>query len=156
MTCAAISFAPGVFQAAVAASGYCDRVSFVGEGEYRHIQQLTYEFGPFEENRALYRKNSPFYSIEDIQTPTFLLHGEGRYPGSRQMREFARVMEDQYKVFRYKAYPNENYYVRGRANTREMLLDMLAFFDFYLKDTDTELPGVVHLEQLGSASGGAP
>ena len=36
------------------------------------------------------------------------------------------------------------------------LMDMLDFFDFYLKDTDTELPGVVHLESLGSASGGEP
>ena len=65
-------------------------------------------------------------------------------------------MEDQYKPFRYKAYPNENYYVRGKANTREMLVDMLNFFDFYLKGKHTELPGVVHLEGLESESGGDP
>jgi dipeptidyl aminopeptidase/acylaminoacyl peptidase len=149
MTCAAIAFAPDLFQAAVAASGYCNRVSFVDEGEFRHIQQLAYEFGPFEENKELYRRNSPYFSIDKIRTPTFLLHGEGRYPGSGQMREFARVMQNQYKTFRYKAYAGENYYVRGTANTRDMLTDMLHYFDFYLKDVNAELPGVTHLEELG-------
>ena len=39
-----------------------------------------------------------------------------------------------YKPFQYKAYPGENYYVRGTANTRRMLQDMLEFFDRYLQD----------------------
>ena len=152
MTCSAIVFAPGVFQAAVAASGYCNRVSFVEEGEHRHIQQLAYELGSFEENQELYYRNSPFFFVKNIRTPTFVLHGEGRYPGSPQMREFARMMQKEYKTFRYKAYPGENYYVRGKANTWAMLTDMLRFFDFYLKDKDLELPGVGHIEELTPGS----
>lgn len=139
MTCAAVAFAPGVFQAAVGLSGYCNRVTFIEEGEYQHLQQLEYNFGPFDENRAFYERSSPFYAIKNIRTPTFLIHGEGRFPESNQYREFADEMERHYKTFRYKAYPNENYYVRSRENQRQMFLDMLDFFDQYLT-SDEEQP----------------
>ncbi len=148
MTAAAIAFAPGVFQAAVAKSGYPNRVQFIEDGEFRHIQQLEYEFGPFEENKELYYRNSPYFAIKNIETPTFVLHGEGQYPESPQMREFARMMEKEYKTFRYKAYQGETYYVRGRANTTEMYNDMLNYFDFYLLGKKVSLAGVVHLEEL--------
>ncbi|HKJ01622.1 MAG TPA: prolyl oligopeptidase family serine peptidase, partial [Longimicrobiales bacterium] len=148
MSTAAAAFAPGVFQAAIPASGYPNRVKFIDDGEFRHIQQMEYEFGPFEENRDGYRRHSPYYFIKDIQTPLFLIHGEGLYPGSPQMRDFARMMEKEYKTFRYKAYQGETYYVRGRANTIEMYQDMLRYFDFYLKDEKGPLPGVTHLEDL--------
>jgi dipeptidyl aminopeptidase/acylaminoacyl peptidase len=134
LTPAAAVWAPGVFQAAIAASGYPDRVKFVQEGEIRHIKQLDYEFGPYKGNEHVYRRNSPFYWIKDIRTPMFLLNGEGKFPGSPQMKDFAAEMERQYKPFQYKAYPGENYYVRSPANTRRMLQDMLEFFDRYLKD----------------------
>jgi dipeptidyl aminopeptidase/acylaminoacyl peptidase len=148
MTAAAITFSPGVFQAAVAKSGYPNRVKFIDDGEFRHIQQLEYEFGPFEENEEVYYRNSPYFAIKNIETPTFILHGEGRYPESPQMYEFARVMQQEYKTFRYKAYQGETFYVRGRANTIEMYSDMLNYFDFYLKGKDVPLPGVVRLEDL--------
>ena len=149
MSTAAIAFAPGAFQAAIPASGYPNRVGFIDDGEFRHIQQMEFEFGLFEENRDLYRQHSPYYFIKDIGTPAFLLHGEGRYPESPQMREFARVMEKEYKTFRYKAYQGETYYVRGRGNTIQMYQDMLNYFDFYLKGKQVPLPGVTHLEELG-------
>lgn len=148
MSTAAGAFAPGVFQAAIPASGYPNRVKFIDDGEFRHIQQMEYEFGPFEQNRDAYYRHSPYYFIKDIQTPMFLLHGEGHYPESPQMREFARMMQKEYKTFRYKAYRGETYYVRGRANTIEMYRDMLNYFDFYLKGKKVPLPGATHLEEL--------
>jgi len=39
------------------------------------------------------------------------------------------------KIVRYKKYPTETYYVYGRDNTKQMLQDMLAFFDEYLKES---------------------
>ena len=48
------------------------------------------------------------------------------------------------KIVRYKKYPGETYYVYGIENTKQMLKDMLAFFDQYLKDdlkTSSELAG---------------
>ena len=148
MSAAAIAFAPGAFQAAIPASGYPNRVGFMSDGEFRHIQQMEFEFGSFEENQQRYYRHSPFHHIKDVGTPAFILHGEGRYPESPQMRDFARMMQKEYKSFRYKAYPGETYYVRGRANTNEMYQDMLNYFDFYLKGKQVSLPGVTHLEEL--------
>jgi dipeptidyl aminopeptidase/acylaminoacyl peptidase len=45
-------------------------------------------------------------------------------------------MQRQYKTFRYKAFQGEDYYVNSRANRRQMMLDMLEFFDQYLKEMD--------------------
>jgi dipeptidyl aminopeptidase/acylaminoacyl peptidase len=38
-----------------------------------------------------------------------------------------------YKPHRAKVYFGENYYVSSRANVRQMLLDMLEFFDDHLR-----------------------
>ncbi|MHB1192376.1 MAG: S9 family peptidase [Longimicrobiales bacterium] len=139
MSCAAITVAPTVFQAAIPRSGYCNRVSFRQDGELRHIKQVEYYFGDFERNEAVYYRSSPYFHIANIQTPTFLIHGEGRFPESPQFRNFADEMQRQYKTFRYKAFQGEDYYVNGRANRRQMYLDMLEFFDHYLKRL--EYPG---------------
>jgi dipeptidyl aminopeptidase/acylaminoacyl peptidase len=48
--------------------------------------------------------------------------------------EFAKALEGAGKLVRYKTYPNETYYVYARENVKEMLQDMLGFFDTYLKD----------------------
>ncbi len=134
LTPAVIAWSPDVFQAAIPISGYPNRVRFMDDGEYQHIQQLAYEFGPFEENQEVYYRNSPFFAVKSIKTPAFVIHGEGRFPESPQMRDFALELERHYKVFEYKSYKGETFYVRSRANTRQMLLDMLEFFDRYLKN----------------------
>ena len=46
MSMMAVAFAPGVFQAAIACSGYGDFVHMLGEQELRHIKLLEYEFNP--------------------------------------------------------------------------------------------------------------
>lgn len=132
MSMAAVAFAPGVFKAAIPCSGYGDWIWACQHAEYRHVQLWEYEIGPWRENIELYRKLSPINSVKNITTPTFLIHGEGRYPGSEQSRLFAEEMQKFYKVYRYKAYPNENYYVRSLKNRRQMLLDMLEFFKQFL------------------------
>lgn len=135
MTLAASAFAPGVFQAAIAASGYGDWIQFYEEQEMRHIKLLNYELGALPGAEAVYRHSSPRYYIDSIQTPIFLIHGEGQQlPRSVASRLFADQLEMRYKPFRYKTYPNENYYIQSPANIRVMLGDMLAFFDQYLKD----------------------
>jgi dipeptidyl aminopeptidase/acylaminoacyl peptidase len=138
MSMAAVAFAPGVFQAAIPSSGYADWIHFVGEQELRHLKLLDYEFGPLAENEAVYRANSPMFSVANVTTPTFLVHGKGFFPESQASENFAVALERHYKVFRHKAYPNENYYVRSRENVRQLLLDMLQFFDEFLKDTVVE------------------
>ena len=135
MSMNAATFAPGVFQASIPASGYADWVHFYrGENELRHIKLLEYELGPFETHEQVWAKSSSINSVAEVATPLFLVHGEGLYPGSDQSEMFAAALENHYKPFRYKVYQGETYYVRGRANRRQMLIDMLAFFDQFLKD----------------------
>jgi len=133
MSMAAITNAPGYFQASIPCSGYGDWIWACTHAELRHVMLWDYEIGPWRENKALYQDLSPINHIADIKTPVFLIHGEGLYPGSEQSRLFAAELERHYKVYRYKTYPGENYYVRSRKNRRRMLLDIAAFFDQYLK-----------------------
>ncbi len=140
MSMAAVAFAPGAFQAAIPCSGYGDFVHMADEQERRHVKLLEYEFGTLPEAEAIYRRCSPLYAVARATTPCFLLHGEGRYPGSTSSIDFALALEASYKPFWYKAYPGETYYVGSPADVRRMLQDMRAFFDLYLKGIPHNLP----------------
>ncbi len=78
MSLAAAAFAPGVFQAAAAVSGYGDWIHMIQEQELRHLKLVDYEFGPLATNPEVYKRASPFFYIKDIQTPIMLLHGIGQ------------------------------------------------------------------------------
>lgn len=150
MTLDAAAFAPGVFQAGIAASGYGDWVAFYQEQELRHIKLLDYELGPLASHEKLYRSLSPIYYVDSIQTPLFLINGEGKQlPRSTAGRQFADRLEFRYKPGKFKAYPNENYYIQSPENIRVMLGDMLEYFDQYLKD------GVREPESHTASAGGA-
>ena len=135
MSMYAVAFAPDAFRAAIPGSGYTDWVHFYhGENELRHIRLLDHELGPFETSEDVWSRSSSISHVADVSTPILLVHGVGRYPGSDQSEIFARALENYYKPFQYKTYPNENYYVYGKANRRQMLLDMLDFFEQFLRD----------------------
>lgn len=142
MTMAAAAFAPGVFQAGVAVSGYGDWFHMIQEQELRHLKLVEYEFGPLPQNEAKYRASSPIFSIGDIRTPLMLLHGSGaQFPRSEASKIFADRLEMNYKAFVYKTYPNENYYVRRRENFIQMYADIVAYFDQHLKNGATRAAG---------------
>lgn len=154
MSMNAVAFAPGVFQAAIPASGYADWVHFYhGENELRHIKLLEYELGPFDEAEDVWRRSSAIHGVADVATPLFLVHGVGRYPGSDQSELFAQALTNHYKPFRYKTYEGENYYVLGKENRRQLALDMLEFFDQYLKDDIIEPKGSENTTESGAPSG---
>jgi dipeptidyl aminopeptidase/acylaminoacyl peptidase len=135
MTLAASAFAPGLFQAGIAASGYGDWLAFTDEQEMRHIKLLHYELGYLPQATALYRSLSPVYYLDSVKTPLFLIHGEGKpFPRSDASKIFVDRLEVKYKPVKYKTYPNENYYIQNPANIRTMLGDMLAYFDQYLRE----------------------
>lgn len=134
MSLAAAAFAPGVFQAAAAVSGYGDWIHMIQEQELRHLKLVEYEFGPLATNPEVYKRSSPFFYIKDIQTPIMLLHGVGQQlPRSEASKLFADRLEMAYKPFVYKTYPGENYYIRRRENQVQMFKDIAAYFDQHLK-----------------------
>ena len=135
MSMYAVAFAPDVFQASIPGSGYSDWVHFYkGENELRHIKLLEYELGAFETSEDVWANSSAIHAVADVSTPVLLVHGVGLYPGSDQSEIFAQALENHYKPFQYQTYDGEFYYVRGKANRRQMLLDMEDFFNQFLKD----------------------
>jgi len=143
LSMAAVSFTKGLFQAAIPISGYGEMSDFHTDvPELQHIQLLNYELGPYPENKDVYDQHSPIHFVQDATTPSLILHGRGSAvpwrPGQRDPEmaslNFARALDRYYKIFRYKSYPGETYYVYGRENTKQKLNDMLAFFDQFLKD----------------------
>lgn len=144
LTMYAISFAPGVFQAAISQSGYGDVTDFhTIVPVLQHSQLLHYELGRWPSTPAvdaIYRRSSSILKAKDATAPAFILHGYGldvldtEYAAWKYARELAKHS----KVVEYKAYPGETYYVYGRENTKQLLQDMLGFFDRYLKDRSVD------------------
>ena len=83
LTMCAVTFAPGLFQAAVPMSGYSDWPALRHQLELRHIKLLEHEFGAFEGNEDVWYRCSPFYRVRDATTPTFVLMGKGGRTGPR-------------------------------------------------------------------------
>ncbi len=133
MSMSAVGFAPGVFKASVPHAGYGDWLEFEQGQELRHRQLMRYEFGDVRAHRQVYEYCSPIYSLAEATTPVFLVHGEGRYPSSDASLKFAQALEQEYKTFEYKVYPNECYYVRSAENLCQMLPDIVDFLDRYLR-----------------------
>lgn len=148
LTMYAISFAPGVFQAAISGSGYGDVRDFhTVVPVFQHSQLLHYELGQWPstpEVDSIYRRSSAILKARDATAPAFIIHGYGldvldtEYAGWKYARELAKHG----KLVEYKKYPGETYYVYGRENYREMLGDMLEFFDRYLKDPSADAAAV--------------
>lgn len=143
LTMYAISFAPDVFQAAISGSGYGDVKDFhTIVPELQHSKLLHYELGHWPstpEVEAIYQRSSSILEAKNATAPAFIIHGYGldeldtEYAGWK----FARELAKHSKTVEYKAYPGETYYVYGKENVKQMLLDMLDFFDRYLKDPST-------------------
>lgn len=140
LTMYAISFAPGVFQAAISGSGYGDVKDFHNiVPVLQHSQLLHYELGQWPSTpavEAIYQRSSSILKAKDATAPVMIIHGYGLdgldtdYAAWKYARELAKHS----KLVEYKAYPGETYYVYGRENTKQMLQDMLGFFERYLKD----------------------
>jgi dipeptidyl aminopeptidase/acylaminoacyl peptidase len=142
MTMGAVARAPLVFQAAAAQSGYADWIAFHEyNAELQHAKLLAYEWGPYPDSAAVYRRNSSIHDAEKVMAPVFLIYGTGQtqswrpgvYPIPASM-EFAHALDRFNKVVKVKTYPGETYYVTGRENSTQVLLDILEWFDLYLRD----------------------
>ena len=143
MSMGAIAHAPGVFQAAAPQSGYANWISFQDYNtELQHSKLNAYEWGPYPDSAAVYRRNSSIFSAAAITTPVFVIQGDGVtqpwrpgvYPITASL-EFVHALDRLNKVVKYKVYPGETYYVSGRENSKQVLLDLLDWFDKYLRDS---------------------
>ena len=97
------------------------------------VDYYASKLGDIKEHRDVYFHCSPIYKVANVNTPVFLVHGEGRYPRSDASLKFARALEREYKIYEYKIYPNECYYVITVPNLLEMYPDIVDFMNRYLK-----------------------
>jgi hypothetical protein len=89
---------------------------------------------------AVYRRNSAVTGVADITTPVLLQQGsdDSTIPWRPAQKpipasvNFARALDQEYKIFRHKAYSAGSYYISGRENTIQKLIDMEAFFGQFL------------------------
>jgi dipeptidyl aminopeptidase/acylaminoacyl peptidase len=141
MSMAAVAHAPGVFQASAPQSGYANWISFQDYNtELQHTKLNAYEWGPYPDSAAVYRRNSSIFAAHRVTTPVFLIQGEevappwrpGVYPIPASL-EFAHALDRLNKVVKLKTYPGGSYYVSGRENARQVLLDIDEFFQQHLR-----------------------
>lgn len=150
MSMAAVTFAPGVFQAAIPRAGYSDWLQYKRQyGGMSGKTLLAYELGPADENEDLYRRVSPLYHVENAMTPTFViegaarsvLFGEGLEPSSPTSMQFVREMQRNGKVVEYRSYLREqDGTVEWPGDKPLMLREKAAFFDRYLRNDSRVTP----------------
>jgi dipeptidyl aminopeptidase/acylaminoacyl peptidase len=149
LTMYAISFAPGVFQAAISGSGYGDVKDFHNiVPVLQHSKLLHYELGKWPstpEVEAIYQRSSSILKAKNATAPAMIIHGYGldELDSDYAAFKFARELAKHSKIVEYRAFPKETYYVYRHDNTKQMLQEMLAFFNRYLKDPSTGTSGPV-------------
>lgn len=150
MSMAAVTFAPGVFQAAIPRAGYSDWLQYKRiYGGMSGKTLLAYELGPADENEELYRAVSPLHHVENAMTPTMViegsvrpvLHGEGFEPSSSTSMQFVREMQRHGKLVQYRTYLREqDGTVEWPGEKPLMIREKMDFFDLYLRNSALETP----------------
>ena len=160
MTMYAITFAPGVFQAAIPESGYGDWVTFhEWANSLSDMQLITHDLGSFPENQKVLQHSSAIFSVAQVTTPAFIIQGADNIPNpwrpaersNPEALDFAHALGAHSKLYRYKAYPNNGYYINSFETTQRKLEDMLAFFDQYLKDDLQTAPSAASAATAGES-----
>jgi len=150
MSMAAVTFAPGIFQAAISRAGYSDWLQYKRQfGGMSGQTLLAYELGPSAENEELYRQVSPLHHVANAMTPTFVIegavrpvvYGEGLEPSSMTSVQFVREMQRHGKVVEYRSYLREqDGTVEWPGDKPMMMRDKMAFFDRYLRTGSLNAP----------------
>jgi dipeptidyl aminopeptidase/acylaminoacyl peptidase len=116
-----------VFQAAIAESGHADWT-------HGRTKWYDYELGTLKESSQLRWELSPINHVENVTTPIFVIHGKNINPEDQDSMRFIERLRRHNKIFRYKTYPDEGFYVHGIENRRKMLFDKLDFLKKFLKE----------------------
>ncbi|PWB73119.1 hypothetical protein C3F09_05570 [candidate division GN15 bacterium] len=122
------------FKAAVSVSGLSNLTSFYGTVDIPTFMQWSLGGGLLE-RESLYVERSPLTFIENVRTPTLLLHGEAdiRVPVS-QSYEFYRGLKDMGIESRFVVYPREPHAIGERAHQLDLLERMLDWYSEHLRE----------------------
>ncbi|MEO1023910.1 MAG: prolyl oligopeptidase family serine peptidase, partial [Bacteroidota bacterium] len=102
-------------------------------------------------HRALYQEQNPMFHVPNISTPFMILHGtdDGAVDWSQGL-EFYNAARRMGKEVIFLSYPGEGHHLRNEANSKDFLVRMMEYFDYYVKGeepADWILDGVPHLQK---------
>jgi dipeptidyl aminopeptidase/acylaminoacyl peptidase len=125
------------FNSAITAGGFCDVYSFFSTGDYMHVWcEKNYEGTPWDDEE-LYMKKSPIRYIENITTPTLIMHAMQDYRASVTQAEQLYVsMKRLRKEVEMVLFPGENHSLQRNSSPKHLYeynKHMLRWFDKYNK-----------------------
>lgn len=111
--------------------------------ESGNSRMMQYEHGQSRigatlwEDLPAYIENSPVFYADKINTPLLMMHNDndGAVPWTQGLELFT-AMKRLSKPCWMLTYNGEEHNLKGRANSVDLSIRMMQFFDFYLKDAD--------------------
>ena len=87
------------------------------------------------DNLDKYIENSPVFFAPNVQTPLLMMHNDndGAVPWYQGIEYFMALRRLEKPVWML-VYNNEEHNLLRRANTKDLTIRMMQFFDYYLKD----------------------
>jgi dipeptidyl aminopeptidase/acylaminoacyl peptidase len=98
------------FRCAVAKYGDCDITTSWAQGDRNGVQDLNRMMGTPAESREAYVAGSPYHSLEHVQAPLLIAHGERDIRVSpKQSEQLVERLRELGKSFEYVTYPTEGH-----------------------------------------------
>lgn len=109
------------FKAAVMGAGICNWLSFHGNSKLCEWDRIHYNANPYELH-STFERFSPLTYIENVKTPTLIIHGEKDWdvPPS-QGYEFFRALKQHNVPTELRVYPREPHGFREKAHQRNWI-----------------------------------
>lgn len=122
-----------IFKAASAGGSYCNLVSFDGTTDSIFFLE-DYLRGSFFDKEPLYRKMSPIYYMENVNTPCLIQHGvlDQRVPVS-QAYELYHALNRQKKTVSLYLYPTMHHFPITPKTTQMVMKANLDWFTKHLQ-----------------------
>jgi dipeptidyl aminopeptidase/acylaminoacyl peptidase len=96
------------FRCAVAKYGDCDITTSWAQGDREGVQDLDRMMGTPAQSREAYLAGSPYHSLENVQVPLLIAHGERDVRVSpKQSQQLVDRLRELGKTFEYVTYPTE-------------------------------------------------
>ncbi len=132
---AAITRAPGKFDAAVPMAGIYDfGDAYTNADRIGKIFTKTGHSGSPEEKPEIYAISNALSRVDQVDTPLLIMHGEADVRAPFRQYELAvKILKEKKKVFESKSYPNEPHGFRNPQNRVDMYTRLEKWFEKYLK-----------------------
>ncbi len=123
------------YKAAVTVASVSNLISFYGNSLYQLLIETEFGGLPWD-NYSLLWHFSPMAHIENVTTPTLLLHGENDIDVPiTQAEEFFIALRKMEVPTRFVRYPNEGHGIRQPKHRDHYYREIMRWFEEYLKTT---------------------